>query len=145
MNRREFIGRAAGALGGAVLLAETSDLWAEPSDQVNLGIIGVGSRGQQLMRTFLRIPGVRFAGLCDVYEPRFSAGREITKENTPTYRDYHELLAARDLDAVIVATPLSLHSEHVIAALKSGRHGYGGKTLALTDEESSTILDAVKR
>ena len=146
MNRREFIGRAAGALGGAVLLAETGDLWAGPSsDQINLGIIGVGSRGQQLMRTFLRIPGVRFAGLCDVYEPRFSAGREITKENTPTYRDYHELLAARDLDAVIVATPLSLHSEHVIAALKSGRHVYGEKSLALTVEECYSIVDAVKR
>src|SRR5215813_2928155 len=126
MKRREFIGRAAGALGGVWLLAETGTLWPEaPSDQINLGIIGVGSRGQQLMRTFLRVPGVRFAGLCDVYEPRFSAGREITKENTPAYRDYRELLAARDLDAVIVATPLSLHSEHVIAALKSGRHVYG--------------------
>src|SRR5215471_2187969 len=94
MNRREFIGCAAEALGGAMLLAETGDLWAkQTSDQINLGIIGAGSRGQQLMRTFLRVPGVRFAGLCDVYEPRFSAGREITKENTPTYRDYRELLA----------------------------------------------------
>src|SRR5215510_4553923 len=146
MNRREFIGRAAGALGGAVLLAETGDLWAGPSsDQINLGIIGVGSRGQQLMRTFLRVPGVRFAGLCDVYEPRFSAGREITKESTLAYRDYRELLAARDLDAVIVSTPLSFHSEHVIAALKSGRHVYGEKSLALTVEECYSIVDAVKR
>ena len=146
MNRREFIGRAAEALGGAVLLAESGDLWAkQTSDQINLGIIGAGSRGQQLMRTFLRVPGVRFTGLCDVYEPRFSAGREITKENTPTYRDYRELLAARDLDAVIVSTPLSLHAEHVIAALESGRHVYGEKSLAFTAEECNNIVDAVKR
>lgn len=146
MNRREFIGRAAGAVGGALLMAESGELWAKaPSDQINLGIIGVGSRGQQLMRTFLRVPGVRFAGLCDVYEPRFAAGREITKENTPIYRDHRELLAARDLDAIIVSTPLSLHSQHVIAALESGRHVYGEKSLALTVEECYRIVDAVKR
>src|SRR5205809_6296276 len=96
------------------------------------------------MRTFLRVPGVRFAGLCDVYEPRFAAAREITKENTPVYRDYRELLAARDLDAVIVSTPLSFHSEHVLAALESGRHVYGEKSLALTADECYRIVEAVK-
>jgi predicted dehydrogenase len=146
MNRREFIGRAAGAVGGALLLEKGGELWAKaPSDQINLGIIGVGSRGQQLMRTFLRIPGVRFAGLCDVYEPRFTAGRRITAENTPVYHDHRELLATRDLDAVIVATPLSFHSQHVIPALESGRHVYGEKSLALTVEECYGIVDAVKR
>src|SRR5947209_11330756 len=132
MNRREFIGRAAGAVGGALLLSENDPLWANPaSDQLNLGIIGVGSRGQQLMRTFLRVPGVHFAGLCDVYEPRFSAGRKITNENTPIYRDHRELLAAQDVDAVIISTPLSFHSEHAIAALESARHVDGANSLAL--------------
>jgi len=146
MKRREFIGRAAGALGGVWLLAETGKLWPEaPSDQINLGIIGVGSRGQQLMRTFLRIPGVRFAGLCDVYEPRFTAGREITGENTPLYRDHHELLAVRGVDAVIVSTPLSFHSQHVTAALEARKHVYGEKSLAFTIDECNGIVDAVKR
>ena len=146
MKRREFMGRAAGALGGVWLLAETGKLWPEaPSDQINLGIIGVGSRGQQLIRTFLRIPGVRFAGLCDVYEPRFPAGREITGENTPLYRDHRELLAVRGVDAVIVSTPLSLHSQHVTAALEARKHVYGEKSLAFTIEECNGIVDAVKR
>jgi predicted dehydrogenase len=138
------MGQAAAA--GALLLTQNGNLWAKPaSDQVNLGIIGVGSRGQQLMRTFLRVPGVRFAGLCDIYEPRFAAGREITKESTPIYRDHRELLNARDLDAVIVSTPLSLHAQHVTAALESGRHVYGEKSLALTVDECNRIVDAVKR
>lgn len=145
MNRREFMGRAAAA-GGALLLAEGEKLWAKAaSDQINLAIIGVGSRGQQLMRTFLRVPGVRFAGLCDVYEPRFAAGREITKENTPIYHDHRELLNARDVDAVIVSTPLSLHADHVTAALESGRPVYGEKSLALTVDGCNRIVDAVKR
>lgn len=144
MNRREFIGRTAGVVSGALVLGEK--LWPQsPSDRVNLGIIGVGSRGQQLMRTFLRVPGVRFAGLCDIYEPRFSAGRLITKEATPIYREYRELLAARDLDAVIVSTPLSMHAEHEIAVLDSSRHLYGEKSLALTVEDCGRIVEAVRR
>ena len=144
MNRREFIGRAAAA-GSALLLSDSNKLWAKPADQINLGIIGVGSRGQQLMRTFLRVPGVRFAGLCDVYEPRFGAGREITKENTPIYHDHREFLNARDIDAVIVSTPLSFHADHVTAALESGRPVYGEKSLALTVDGCNRIVDAVKR
>jgi predicted dehydrogenase len=144
MNRREFIGRTAGIVGGALVLGEK--MWPQaPSDRVNLGIIGVGSRGQQLMRTFLRVPGVRFAGLCDVYEPRFSAGRQITKESTPIYRDHRELLAVRDLDAVIVSTPLSMHAEHETAVLDSGRHLYGEKSLGLTVEDCDRIVEAVRR
>jgi predicted dehydrogenase len=144
MNRREFIGRAAGVVGGAVLLNE--ELWSTPpSDQINLGIIGVGSRGQQLMRTFLRVPGVRFAALCDVYEPRFAAGRQITKENTPVFGDHQELLAAHDIDAVIVSTPLSFHAQHITAALDSGHHVYGEKSLALTVDQCDSIVGAVKR
>src|SRR5262249_17422464 len=133
MNRRQFIGQAAATLGASLIsstLAEAGT--ASPNDQIHLGIIGPGSRGQQLMRTMMRVPGVRFTGLCDIYEPRFAAARKITGEQTPMYRNYQDLLASKDIDAVLIATPLSLHSEHVIATLESGRHVYGEKTLALT-------------
>jgi predicted dehydrogenase len=148
MNRREFVGHAVGALAAvsALSVQGLADTKPHPaSDIINLGIIGPGSRGQQLMRTFLRVPGVRVQGLCDVYEPRFAQARAITKESTPIYRDYRELLAARDLDAIIVATPLSFHSEHVIAALESGRPVYGEKSMARTVEECGRIVEAVKR
>jgi predicted dehydrogenase len=127
-----------------MLSAQSSQSKPAASDQINLGIIGAGSRGQQLMRMMLRVPGVRFHGICDVYEPRFGAARKITQETTPTYSDYRQLLAAGDLDAVIVATPLSLHSEHVIAALEGGRHVYGEKTMALTVDECDQIVAATK-
>jgi len=97
------------------------------------------------MRYFLRVPGVRVAGLCDVYEPRFAAARKITGEDTPVYRDHRRLLEARDLDAIIVATPLSFHAEHVIAALQSGRHVYGEKSMGFTVEHSEKIVEAVRR
>src|SRR5437764_11839743 len=119
MNRRDFIGGAAGVLGAASLLVGDEQAKAvAPSDRVNLAIIGAGSRGQQLMRTFLRIPGVRFAGICDIYEPRFAEARKITAENTPVYGDHRELLQAHDIDAVIVATPLGTHCDIEVAVLE---------------------------
>jgi len=67
--------------------------------------------------------------LCDVYEPRIVEGRKVTGEQTPAYSDYRKLLEARDIDAVMVATPLALHAEHVIGALDSGRAVYGEKSM----------------
>src|SRR5260370_280209 len=139
MNRRNFVKAvSAGTLGAAVVgrgIGRVRETRAVPaSDQIRLGIICPGSRGQELMRYFLRVPGVRMAGLCDVYEPRFAAARKITGEDTPIYRDHRRLLDVRDLDAVIVATPLSFHAEHVIASLQSGRHVYGEKSMGFTVE-----------
>ena len=148
MDRRTFVGNAAGALAGALLVAgckEAPKSVGPAGAHVRLGVIGTGSRGQELMRTFLRVPGVRITGLCDVYEPRFAEGREITREETPICHDYRELLAAKDVDAVIVATPLSFHAEHVIAALESGRYVYGEKSMAKTVEECDQIVETVKR
>src|SRR3989442_9730739 len=150
MNRRNFVKAvSAGTLGATVVRrssGKTGELRAvPPSDQIRLGIIGPGSRGQELMRYFLRVPGVRMAGLCDVYEPRFATARKITGEDTPVYRDHRRLLEARDLDAIVVATPLSLHAEHVVASLKSGRHVYGEKSLWLTLGDCNTNVTAVRQ
>jgi predicted dehydrogenase len=148
IDRRTFVGTAAGALAGALLASgckEAAKAVVPSGEQVRLGIIGPGSRGQELMRTFLRVPGVRFTALCDVYEPRFAEARQITGEPTPSYHDYRELLAAKDIDAVVVATPLSLHAQQVIAALESGRHVYGEKSMAFTVKECDDIVDAATR
>ena len=149
MNRRKFVKViSAGALGAAVVgrgVGRGRETRAvPPSDQIRLGIIGAGSRGQELMRYFLRVPGVRMTGLCDVYEPRFPAARKITGEDTPTYLDHRRLLEARDLDAVIVATPLSFHAEHAIASLQSGRHVYGEKSMGFTVGHCEKIVEAVR-
>jgi predicted dehydrogenase len=144
LNRREFIGTAAGTM--ASLSMDTREGRAVPaSDQVNLGIIGPGSRGQSLMRTFLRVPGVRFAALCDVYEPRFEQARKVTGQSTPAFKDYRQLLDQKDVDAVVVATPLSFHEDHVIGSLASGRHVYGEKDMAKTVEACNNVYKAVKR
>jgi predicted dehydrogenase len=145
MNRREFIERGGAAGAMSLLVSQGMATRLAPSDRINLGIIGPGSRGQQLMRTFLRVPGVRFTGICDIYEPRFEQARKITGEQTPIYPDHRKLLEARDIDAVIVATPLGTHCDIEVDVLESGRHLYGEKSLALTAEQCNRVVATVSR
>ncbi len=107
-----------------------------------IGIIGPGSRGQELVRSFLRVPGVKIVAAADVYQPRFAELNQTCGYQVPSTSDYRALLDRKDLDAVIVATPLGLHAQHVIPALESGHHVYGEKTMAYTLEDAAKIVNA---
>jgi predicted dehydrogenase len=107
---------------------------------VRLGIIGPGSRGKELVRNFLRVPGVRIAAAADVYPVRFTQLNEVCGYEVAQHADYRALLERKDLDAVIVATPLGLHGQHVVAALDSHHHVYGEKTLAYTLDDARKIV-----
>ncbi|MGD2123425.1 MAG: Gfo/Idh/MocA family oxidoreductase, partial [Gemmatimonadota bacterium] len=150
MKRRDFVKASAMAAGstliGAEAMAETlTRRRVSPSDQINVGVIGVGSRGKYIAQLFLRNPDVRIAALCDVYEPRFTEGREVTGEETPAFLDYREMLdSVEDLDAVIVASPLSFHGQHMVASLERGLHVYGEKAMAYTVDECNDIVRAAE-
>ena len=155
MNRRKFVSvvSAGVASAGTTLLGEgaragqakSATRAVAPSDEIGVGVIGPGSRGREIMRHFMRVPGVKIRAVADVYEPRFAEARRLTKEETPAYTDYRKLLERKDLDAVIVATPLHLHAEHVVASVESGRHVYGEKSLGYSVEHCNRIVAAVRR
>jgi predicted dehydrogenase len=113
------------------------------STPLRLGLIGAGSRGQELMRNFLRVPGVKVIAAADVYPLRFEQLNKVCGYNVASHADYRSLLDRNDLDAVVVATPLGLHAEHVLAALKTGRPIYGEKTMAYTIEQARAIVAEV--
>ena len=115
------------------------------NDRVNVGVIGPGSRGQELIRQLLRTPGVEIAAVCDVYEPRFAEVNELVGKKVPGYKNGHELLERKDLDAIFIATPPVFHAEYAIAAMKSGRPVYGEKTLGFTPEDCTNIIDTVSK
>jgi predicted dehydrogenase len=148
MDRREFMQMTGAGLGAVALLGVrgcNSPHAVAPSDWVNVGVIGVGSRGQHMMSMLLRVPGVHITALSDIYEPRIAEGRKVTGEQTTAYSDYRKMLDAKDIDAVMVSTPLGLHAEHVAAALDSGRAVYGEKSMGRTLEDCNLIRDTAKR
>src|SRR5579875_842762 len=123
-----------GALEAAGQTATATDMEAERqtarTDEAapfRLGIIGSGSRGQELVRSFLRVPGVRVIAAADVYPARFAQLDAVCGYSVAQHADYRALLERKDLNAVIVATPLGLHAEHVLAALEAGHPVYGEK------------------
>src|SRR6516225_4264219 len=111
-------------LGGVRGLAETP-----PAEELRVGVSGPGSRGQELIRQLLHVPGVRSAAICDIYEPRYAQVNRLTGAEVFATKDYRELLERKDLDVIYVATPLAHHAEHVLAALKTGRPVYGEKAM----------------
>lgn len=142
MNRRELLGGASAAWVAIGL--ETVAGLAEPArtDELRVGVIGPGSRGQELIRQLLHVPGVRIAAVCDIYEPRFAQVTQLVGSDVPHTKDYRELLDRKDLDAIYIATPLAHHAEHVLAALKTTRPVYGEKAMGFTPEQCAEIYKA---
>lgn len=150
MNRRDFVKTISAGTAGLGAAAIAAPAFARgrhgipPSDLVRVGVIGVGSRGRDVMRRMLRVPGVEIGALCDIYEPSIALGREIVGDRVPVFRDYRRMLdEERELDAVLVATPLNLHGAHAVASLEAGLHVYGEKSMAYTVEECDAIVAAV--
>jgi predicted dehydrogenase len=115
---------------------------AKPTDRLRIGVIGIGSRGQEVTRQLLRVPGVEVAAVCDIYAPRFAQVQHIIGHAVPTHNDYRELIDRKDIDTVVVATPPRLHALHVTTALHSGRPVYGEKVQGFSIEDSRSIVTA---
>jgi predicted dehydrogenase len=158
MTRREFV--QSSALAGAGLIAglsawetavatgqEKAAAGGKP-DELAIAIIGAGSQGRNLLNNCLKIDGVRFVAICDIwpYHQKYAAGI-LRKYDQPVdvYENYRELLdQEKRLDAVIVATPDWMHAEHTIACLNAGKHVYCEKEMSNTIEGSRKMVQAAR-
>ena len=133
MKRRDFIEKS-GLLSTGVL-AGTSGLWAannnfSANDKINIGVIGTGSRGGGMIPFINQIDGLNVTACCDVIPFRLDEGLSKTDTKTKGYTAYQSLLDNKDIDAVLIATPLNTHSKIAIDALEAGKHVYCEKTMA---------------
>jgi predicted dehydrogenase len=143
MHRREFLRNATAAVATASLSSALAH--ANAADKISVGVIGPGSRGQELIRQLLRVPNVEITAIADIYEPRYAAVDQLVGHSVPHHSDYRALLDRKDLDAIVIATPLYLHAQHVTAALNSGRPVYGEKSMGFTPEDCSNIVNTVQK
>lgn len=138
MNRRDFV---AGAATTAAALSISPEKIMAVSDRIRLGIIGVGDRGQQDLHEALRCSGVECVAVADIYSRRLDQARAIAP-NASFYDDPRRLLDRNDIDAVIVATPLFLHAEHMQMVIASGKDVYCEKTMTWDIAEAKACLKA---
>lgn len=150
-GRREFLKRLAMVAGTATVLAEMpwwSPLRAQPvgespSDRVRLGLVGVGTRGNDHIAHLLQTPGVELVALCDDYAPHLEAGLAQVK-GAKGFSEFRKMLEMPGLDGVLIATPLYLHAQMCLDGFSAGKHVFCEKSLAYTIEECQAIADAYR-
>jgi predicted dehydrogenase len=141
-TRRDFVKQA--ALGTAVFLTQPTAKALGANDRVRVGIIGAGARGTDLLEQLSRVPNAELVAIADVY----SHSRDKAKrfgDRAQTFDDHRRLLDQKDLDAVIVATPLHLHAQHFLDTLAAGKDLYCEKTMTWSIPEAEQCLAAGKK
>ena len=117
--------------------------------EINVAIIGAGAQGQVLTDAMLRIPGLRFRAVCDVWT-EYNQKRVVNqlkkfKHEVNAYEDYREMLdKEKELDAVVIATPDFWHSPHAVDCLKAGKHVYCEKEMSNTLEGARAMVAAAR-
>ncbi len=125
-TRREFLGQAGIGLAAATLLPTARALGA--NDRIRIGLIGAGDRGMEDLKTALKQPNIECVAVADIYSRQRDKAKQMLP-NATIYDDPMKLLDSKDVDAVINATPLHLHTKYFVAALKAGKDLYSEKTM----------------
>jgi predicted dehydrogenase len=157
LSRRRFLTTTAAGL--AAPLAYTPRLLAggqSANARINLAIIGVGMMGRGHLGAFLGIPNVQVVAVCDVHRVRLEDAVErvhrayAQQRKAGSYQgcvalnDFREILARRDVDAVVIATPDHWHAIPAILAARARKDIYCEKPLSLTIAESRAMVRAAR-
>jgi predicted dehydrogenase len=150
INRRGFLLRAAAfttvANAGAAARANPT----APSATVTLGVIGNGGRATQMLPVFLSQPGTRVLAVCDAVRERRERAKATVdafygNSDCKAYRDFRDLLARSDIDALYIATGDRWHARLAIYAMQAGKDVYCEKPISLSIHEGDAVVKAAAR
>ena len=154
-SRRKFLNSlAAGALAGGATPKFLStrernhihtlarQKYQSANDQIQLAVIGAGGMGMADVETALSIPGVRLVAVADCFDGRLTAARENYGQDLFATRDYREVLARDDVDAVICATPDHWHKRISVEALTAGKSVYCEKPMVHSIAQGADVVKA---
>lgn len=164
VSRRQFIkGTAALAVASPMIVpasvlgqSQRSDKTVvPPSERLTLGFIGIGKQASGHLDVLSGLPTTQVIAVCDVHTGRRERAKNTTEQKyeklerqgkgIAQYVDYHELLAHKDIQAVVIGVPDHWHAAPVIDACKAGKDIYCEKPLTLTIHEAKTLIDAVRK
>lgn len=156
-NRRGFLAVATGVVAFPAIFTAKSHGKVAASERITLGFIGMGTQNRGHLNRFLNRPDSQVLAVCDVDTTRRNSAKDIVDKKygdssksgeskaCTAYGDFRELLARKDIDAVVIATPDHWHAIPVLEACKAGKDIYCEKPLTLTIHEAKVLIDAVRK
>ncbi len=142
-NRRTFIQTS--AAGTAALAASAAQAQTKSAnDKIQIALIGAGGKGTGDVQSSLAVGGVEIVAAADVYQGRLDRAKERWGNHLFTSRDYREVLARKDVDAVIIGTPEPWHAQISIDAMKAGKDVYCEKPMVQQVSDGQAVVDTEK-
>lgn len=145
-RRRDFLETLGLTAGGLLAAGYSATSRGFPvNETVRVGCIGTGGRCRHLMGALKRIDGVRVTAVCDVWDDHLEKGRDLADPRAFATKNYHELLARDDVDAVIIGTPDHWHVPMTVDACAAGKDVYVEKPLTHELSEGAAAIEAQNR
>jgi predicted dehydrogenase len=145
-DRRQFLEQL--GVGAAGLMAAGYSATARgfaANETINIGCIGTGGRCQALMRALKEVAGVRITAVCDVWDQHLEAGRKLADPQASATKDFRQLLARNDVDAVIIGAPDHQHVPITVEACAALKDVYVEKPLTHSLAEGAAVIEAQNR
>lgn len=150
LNRRTFM-KTASAMAAASLAGTSLDAFASQveqpiaaNDHIQIALIGAGGQGQYDTGIALQLPGTKLMAVADCYQGRLDHSREVWGNDVVTTRDYNEILARKDIDAVIIATPDHWHKRAAVDAMRAGKDVYLEKPMIHLYSDGPEIIETAR-
>ena len=153
LNRRNFLKVAGSATAGTILGAKVHSLslpQAESvspvaaNDHIQIALIGAGGQGQGDTKVAVQVPGVKLVAVSDCYDGRLEHSKEIWGDDVFTTRNYKEILARKDIDAVIIGTPDHWHKQISVDAMKAGKDVYCEKPMIHSHSDGPEMIETAR-
>ena len=149
LDRRSFLKAAGVAAAGSSLqmLAQApgeAGRTTGANDNIQIALIGAGGQGQGDTKVAVQVPGVKLVAVADCYDGRLAHSKELWGSDVFTTRDYREVLARKDIDAVIIATPDHWHKQAAVDAMKAGKDVYCEKPMIHLYSDGPEIIETAR-
>lgn len=146
INRRRFISGVAAGGAGLLLLRNSASVWSyQANEKLNIALVGVGVRGKHFLGAIPRM-GENLVAVCDVNQQQLAKpAKDLPAARQ--FRDFRKMFdaMAKEIDAVVVATPVHTHAVVATTAMKLGKHVYVEKPIAHDVREARVMRDLARR
>ena len=148
MKRRDFMKTGGVVLGASIFPYQLTSAYQSflKSGPLRVGVIGCGDRGKGIMHVMTQMPKeFEVTAICDIMDFRLEETKKRFSGLTfKSYKEYEKLIEDKNIDAVVIATPLNMHFAPAKAALQAGKHVYLEKTMTYDIPEAKELITLVQ-